>query len=255
MIEQIAAIAGISLSSWFISQGDKDTIGAATIHHFLISTTLLFPISLILYGFLLLSVGSVGLFLTFVKWKRLPWNLNRLNLSYHSLVFLSTINVTALTIFMTTGLVLSYQPKNPVYNPARWTTFIHGYPQFFCKLENRLDCAAFESGNCHPSVNNTVRYSNCPAVFCVEFCNLLADSPDLYSVQPICRSCFRPRRDLRPSFQKCYTHELTRTISGCRFHVNEDLSETYSHFAVVIAIYILAVSGLDFIAFYRHCCI
>lgn len=220
----------------------------------MISATLLFPISLIFYGLLLLTTGIVGLYLSYAKWRQISWRLRQLDVFFHSLIFLSLINMTVLMIATMVGFILTHR-KPPVYNPERWTGFIHGYPVFFCDLEQRLGCSAFERGTCQRSVPDNIRYSNCPGVFCLEFCNVAAKNPSDYNVQPVCRPCFRVRPSRRQFiFQKCRLHELATPREDCAPLLNPDLRRSFSRFAIVVAVYLTVVSGLGYVTFYRHCC-
>lgn len=218
------------------------------------STTLLFPISLIMYGLLLFTTGCVGLCLSYTKWRQISLRIRQLDVFYHSLIFLTLINMTVVTIAIVVGLILTYhQPL--IDNSDRWTTFIHGHPAFFCDLEQRLKCSAFESGACQRSVPDNVRYSNCPGVFCMEFCNVAAKNSTDFNVQPVCRPCFQARPSRRRSiFQNCHRHELATIRKACASLLDPDLRESFNHFAIVVGVYVFVVSALGYVTFYRHCC-
>lgn len=235
-------------------------IGAASMYHFIVSATLLLPSFAIIFGTVLLICGSLGLYLALSGENRgfgaQNLVLRKIDVTYHSAMYLSSLLTFFFIVAAITATAIAYRP-NGVYSDESWRFFSHGHPRFFCALERRLQCAAFHAGDCALNVKNPTRFSNCPGVFCVEFCRVAPDIPqEQSSVQPLCRPC-RVRNDAFASyFARCRQLELSLTLepaTGCVIPAVYDLRSSLIYMIVVAVDYFSCVVMLNFVAFYRLC--
>ncbi|CAN8067953.1 unnamed protein product [Agarophyton chilense] len=248
VVKILAGIAGIAIGSSEVMRGGGRSVGVASVEKLIISGSFLFAIAFIAIGMLLVISGCVGIVLFSIRLRTNSRKARRLDVVYHSGVFL--LAIILFVVFGLTVWVWSQSAKGGIYSDALWKELVRSNPWHVCKTEERLKCAAFEQGQCRED-NKQSREMFCAGHFCVDFCRITTDE---VNVQPICEACGENSVRAINAFVTCKRLETEWTdVRACEDVANAELQVSYGRLLAAALVSFVWIMASVCASTYRYC--